>query len=524
MRVAVNGIDLPGARRVDGESTDRVGREWRLVADSVPQLICLLGPDGKLLRVNRTLERWGLGGVHGVHGLSLHQALHGVCGDPDCVLLHLEKDILAEISEGRGISREVFDPVLGRHVELRGQPLGDTDGRSADGGGILAVVSVEDITTWKKSEQHRDFVRNDLEDRIFSEMAKRLELEDVRVRMSTILDRTPNFVAMADTTGGLLYLNPAGRLMLGIDAGADISGLAFADLLAAEEREKLFREDLPAAIRQGVWRGQSTLLTTDGRQIPATQVLIPQTDADGRNLGFSVVEHDMTAWVESEEVLRHSREELRELSVQLIDIREVERQRIAGDLHDGIGQSLSLIKLTIEDISHQLQIGSVLAAGESLQQLVLRVKDALAEVRRIAMDLRPSTLDDLGILATLSWFFREFAASCREIAVDRDFSIVEADVPAALKITIFRILQESVNNIVKHAAASRIRVSLSRRDDALIFVVEDNGRGFDASGGPGLGLGLRSMRERARASGGTYLLESVPGQGTRIQVSWPAAS
>lgn len=218
--------------------------------------------------------------------------------------------------------------------------------------------------------------------------------------------------------------------------------------------------------------------------------------------------------------------ELRRMSAQLLTIQENERRRIATDLHDGLGQSLTLIRLALENLTELLAENSFSGADESLKNLRVKVQDAFSELRRVAMDLRPSTLDDLGILATLSWFFREFESACRGIRIDRQLLVQENQVPVALKITIFRILQEAVSNIVKHANADRIRVSLVRTDDALHLSIEDNGQGFDLAGrgrSPSLdhGLGLVSMKERATHSGGAYRIESAVGQGTRIFVSWP---
>ncbi|MGE5489693.1 MAG: response regulator [Actinomycetota bacterium] len=226
----------------------------------------------------------------------------------------------------------------------------------------------------------------------------------------------------------------------------------------------------------------------------------------------------------AEESLRRSEEELRQLSGQLMSIQETERKRIAADLHDGIGQSLSVIKLSIEQAAYNLSNGNSREALDSLHQLAPRVKDAIVEIRRISMDLRPSTLDDLGILPTLSWFFREFEAACRGIAVEKSITAVESDIPASLKVVIFRILQEATSNIVKHAEASRIRFGLEKEGDSLIFRIEDNGRGFDALAfheTPSEGLGLRGMQERARLSGGVYQMKSVRNKGTSIRITWP---
>lgn len=226
----------------------------------------------------------------------------------------------------------------------------------------------------------------------------------------------------------------------------------------------------------------------------------------------------------AEESLRRSEEELRQLSGQLMSIQETERKRIAADLHDGIGQSLSVIKLSIEQAAYNLSNGNSREALEALHQLAPRVKDAIVEIRRISMDLRPSTLDDLGILPTLSWFFREFEAACRSITVEKTIAAVESDIPAALKVVIFRILQEATSNIVKHAEANQIRFGLEKDGQTLIFRIEDNGRGFDAQAfheTPSEGLGLRGMQERARLSGGAYQMKSVRNKGTSIRITWP---
>lgn len=221
-----------------------------------------------------------------------------------------------------------------------------------------------------------------------------------------------------------------------------------------------------------------------------------------------------------------SQGELMGVSARLLEIQESERRRIAIDLHDALGQSLTMIKLGVEESLQLLVANESGVATESLQRLKHKIKDALGEVRRVAMDLRPSTLDDLGILATLSWFFREFGAACQDMKVERDFSIEEGHVPAPLKITIFRIIQEATNNIVKHANASRIRVSLKKAGGMLYLLIEDDGVGFDAADTInycplGKSLGLLSMKERAKLSGGHYELASEVGLGTRIRVLWP---
>lgn len=223
---------------------------------------------------------------------------------------------------------------------------------------------------------------------------------------------------------------------------------------------------------------------------------------------------------------RASQSELQLVSARVLEIQESERRRIATDLHDVLGQSLTMIKISLEESLLLLAGNGHDEAVESLRRLVPRVKDALGEVRRVAMDLRPSILDDFGILATLSWFFREFGTVCQDMEVEKDFSVEEESVPAPLKITIFRIIQEATSNIVKHAHARHIRVSLKNAGDELRLSIEDDGVGFDAVETASYcpldkGLGLLSIKERAKFSGGHYEMASAVGLGTRISVSWP---
>jgi signal transduction histidine kinase len=240
----------------------------------------------------------------------------------------------------------------------------------------------------------------------------------------------------------------------------------------------------------------------------------------------------MSDWMRTEEALRVTQSQIWRLSAQHLTIQETERRRIAAELHDGLGQTLSLLKLTIEEAV--IAASSAATAGASdrvcrtLERLTPQVKAALAELRRISMNLRPVTLDDLGIVATLSWYFREFEAACPNLKLERDIRVTEKDVPELLKISIFRIVQEATGNALKHAKAGRIEVRLSNASGPLELFIGDNGRGFDPVAASGRrdfnhGLGLQSMKERAELSGGRYEFQSAPGKGTRIRVLWPSA-
>lgn len=362
-----------------GNCIERAKQEWEVTADSLPQLICVVDQEGRILRANRTVERWRLASVTQVRGMSLDELLHGRCDDPACYLKTFMGDALTSLRRGRRSRCQAEDAVLQRPLELVALPtLVSREEAQSRALGNFAVVVVEDVSSIKRTE---------------------------------------------------------------------------------------------AALRQ-------------------------------------------------------SESELRLLSAQLLTSQEMERKRIACELHDSVGASLAAIKLTLEQAIQALPSAGAESGRGALQQLVERMRDTVGEVRRIAMDLRPATLDDLGLIATLSWFFRDFASIHPGIRVIKDVDLQEKDVPAALRTTIFRIVQEGVSNVVKHAMTDELHFRLRRRHRQIELELADRGCGFDvtavAQRGDGLrGLGLASMRDRTELSGGSFVLSSSPGGGTRLRATWP---
>jgi signal transduction histidine kinase len=224
--------------------------------------------------------------------------------------------------------------------------------------------------------------------------------------------------------------------------------------------------------------------------------------------------------------LRKSEEQLRHLSAQLLEVQENERKRIAGELHDSIGQSLTAIKFGLENAISSISQDAVEDSIELLEALIPVVQQASEEVRQIHTDLRPSLLDDLGIISTISWFCREFEKVYSGIKIEKKVDMEEKQVPEPLKIVIFRVLQEALNNISKYAKADYVRISLKGITGKMEFIVEDNGQGFDIEHmsyvkSSKRGFGLTSMKERIELSGGAFAIESTPGVGTVVRASWP---
>ncbi len=223
--------------------------------------------------------------------------------------------------------------------------------------------------------------------------------------------------------------------------------------------------------------------------------------------------------------LRNSENRLRHLSTELLTAQEKERKRIAQEIHDGVGSSLAALRYKVDDALKQ--IGDNHPQTRAVLESVISVtQGTIEEARRIQMALRPSILDDLGILATVKWFCRQFESTYSSIRIKQEIDIQEHEVPDPLKTVIFRVMQEALNNIAKHSKADLVRLGLRKINESMELVFEDNGRGFDMEKVLGLestrrGLGLTSMRERVELSRGSFDLKSVEGKGTIIRASWP---
>ena len=237
----------------------------------------------------------------------------------------------------------------------------------------------------------------------------------------------------------------------------------------------------------------------------------------------AITERAFAARERAAEALQKSEEserQLKNLSSHLLATHEEERRRIALDVHDSLSSQLSAIKFMVERSIQEIERGGGPTEWDFLRGILPVIREAIEEVRRIQGSLRPSILDDLGILATINWFCRGFQDLYRDIRVERHLSAKEEEVPEPLKIAIFRIMQEALSNVGKHSMADRATVHLAKRNDAVELRIEDNGQGFVPTGPARWGGGLMSMRERAQLSGGVCFIESATGKGTAVRVQW----
>jgi signal transduction histidine kinase len=226
----------------------------------------------------------------------------------------------------------------------------------------------------------------------------------------------------------------------------------------------------------------------------------------------------------SKEELGKTREQLREVSFKLLLAEETERKRISQEIHDGVGQHWATVKLRVERILNQLDK----EIAEPLKDILPIIQVGMEETRRIQMNLRPALLDDLGILATLSWFCREFQKAHPAIRVETKLDIQEKDISNPVKTVIYRVSQEALHNISKHSKTTLVALSLQEKEGKIELTIQDHGQGFDLDTVLSLksyekGLGLSGMKERTHLSGGSFSIESIKGMRTIIRASWPSA-
>jgi PAS domain S-box-containing protein len=246
----------------------------------------------------------------------------------------------------------------------------------------------------------------------------------------------------------------------------------------------------------------------------------PVVNEAGNLFEFTGTVMDVTEIKRTEEELQNAVEQLRALAARLQSAREEERTRVAREIHDELGQALTAIKLDVASLIHELPPDQRREKkGESILKLVGRT---IQFVRRLSTELRPGMLDDLGLVAAVEWAAEEFetrtGTKCRmdprqsDIVTDREQSTA-----------IFRIFQETLTNVARHANATQVDVRLSEYDGYIELEVRDNGRGIAKEQLSDGGLGILGMRERAILLGGDFTIEGAPGKGTLVRVRIPEA-
>jgi len=218
-------------------------------------------------------------------------------------------------------------------------------------------------------------------------------------------------------------------------------------------------------------------------------------------------------------ILMKQREDLSKMAERLVSAQEKERQRISRELHDDLGQSLTTHLLSLRDLQNDLAL-----PGESLHERIQSLHDESIEIfgkiRRMAQDLRPPVIDTLGLALAMQTYCGEFSRRTKlPVNFEADPSL--PTLPDVYSITLYRVLQEALTNIIKHAEASQAWVDLTVEDQTISLTVQDNGKGFVEGDNPSGGIGLIGLRERVTLAGGKFNISSSPVRGTILLAQFP---
>jgi len=230
---------------------------------------------------------------------------------------------------------------------------------------------------------------------------------------------------------------------------------------------------------------------------------------------------DVTEQRHSETALRQAAQDLHGLTRRLVQAEELERRRIARELHDRVGQSLSALNINLDIISRESD-SLPPTVRQRLEDSAALVDGTLQSIENLMAELRPPLLEEYGLGAALGWYAEDYS---RRTGIRAALADVSPEATKKLRpeaaVALFRIAQEALNNVVKHARAKTVRIEISTGEDALVLEVRDDGDGFDASTAPRGRWGMTTMRERAAAAGGSFELESKPGAGTAVRARVP---
>jgi len=518
--------------------------ELENIIDTLPDVICLIDKQGYVARINNAIEKWGISRVSDVKGKSVHELLHPKCTDAHCEFKRKWQN--AWENSGRDY-RDWFldDKILDKKLNISLRWLfNPNNNKNAQMQKFIVAVFHDEthlqfqgatrprvpkkIIDLNPGEQQTNGAVIRLDTREFASPSGLIKNLDIAQQQSVLLDN--NIVGIYITyENTIIYCN---KQFASILHGRSVDDFYFKKLSEFLIGDKEHGDNGAANSRSDINSAQQEIQATrvDGERIWLSKTEI-EIWSEGRllNLGYIV---DITQQKAMEDIIHKSRNELHALSRQLLNAQEDERKKLASELHDGIGQHLSAAKMEVEISLKLVSSSSIEETAQRLKMAISRIKETIEEVRNLSMDLRPSTLDDLGLLITVAWFCRQYQSAYPhlEVELDKD-SVQEKDIPDGRKVVIYRVIQEALNNIAKHAQATLIDVIIDKPDDnRLRLFVRDNGLGFDVDSvstvtEDRMKFGLKSMRERVESTGGSFSLtsdctSSNKHKGTVIEAIW----
>ncbi len=341
------------------------------------------------------------------------------------------------------------------------------------------------------------------------------ELEASNLATSNTLQNLREFLRALDRVAALARIDLQGRMVYVNEGFCELLGIALADVLGVGVHS-LFQATAPEAFaqwidveQQGTWNGQFSHRTAEGELKLLDASIVPIHTPEGTVTEFLAIFTDLSPR------LRQRLDEQRIRASALIQGQEDERQRLAREIHDGLGQMLTGLKFTIEAI----RLAEDAPQNERLAEVKSLVRETIVESRRISFNLMPTVLSDYGLGSALKILSEQVELNL-EGAILVHTNLEGQRLDPLVEITLYRIAQEALNNASKYAKADRIEVKAQLYPQELRLVISDDGLGFDPAAAT-LGHGLTNMQERAELIGGEFFLKSNPGKGTEVRVIVP---
>ncbi|MGE0824074.1 MAG: PAS domain S-box protein [Candidatus Binatia bacterium] len=350
---------------------------------------------------------------------------------------------------------------------------------------------------------------------VIEDISGRKEIAEARERLVSILENTSDFVATLTLDGRALYINRAGRELVGLDPEANLLTWPAITVFTKEFAALVLQEGLPTALRNGVWARDGSVVRQNGEILPVSLVMLAHRGDDGRVHYLSAIARDVSEHKRAEEALRA-------LPRHILRAQEEERAHLARELHDELGQVLSALKLTLQGGQRKPMV-----MAERVEEGIAMVHEALEQVRQLSRDLRPAMLDQLGLVPTLHWVVAQHAKRTgAQPQLLIEMSEDERVLPQ-VETVCFRVVQEALTNILRHARAQKVQVELRHWNGVLNLTIRDNGVGFDVDSAlsravEGASSGLLGMRERVCLAGGYLSVTSSIGKGTEIHARFPS--
>jgi PAS domain S-box-containing protein len=356
----------------------------------------------------------------------------------------------------------------------------------------------------------------------FNRMLDAQALANASLRLlSEAVEQSPVSIVITDTAGNLQYVNPKFTRVTGYTT-EEALGQNPRILRSGEVPSAIYQDLWQTISAGGEWSGEFLNRKKNGELIWEHARILPIRDAAGNIEHFLEIKEDITERKHAEDAARQAHEQLRQLAMRLNAMHEAESGLLSRELHDEFGQLLTSLKMDLSWIASRLGEGSPELKRKIVSTLAL-VDASVASVRSIAARLRPRILDELGLLPAIEWLvqdFRERSGIDAAVVSNTRASALTPDQATA----VFRIVQESLSNISRHADAKRIDVSFHAQDGRLTLEIRDDGKGVREDEKTSYeSIGLLGMRERALAAGGELALESVLGRGTVVTLRLPLA-